>query len=315
MNLPDPPPTPPPASPSADGTTPTDPPRFAWHRDDFEARLGLGGGSFTRVHSGVWLMVAAAVTAGFYGVLLLLLPPSRFVALFTERGAVQVFIVLGFCWAVLVLLVKHTKIRRQLAALDYTELVPADPEFVLSPGTVASVLGRLRSVCADPEHFILFNRIELALSNLRNMGRIGDVDEVLRSKADNDADVVESSYTVVRGLVWALPVLGFIGTVQGLSVALGSFGDVLVESSDFATIKPALRSVTGGLSTAFDTTFVALVAALCVQMLYTATHKREEDLLDACNDYCQRHIVGRLRLTPFGAQGSQGVQDPQGGRA
>ena len=241
------------------------PPRFAWHRDDPEARLGLGGGSFTRVRSTVWLVAAGAVTALFFG-LLLAMPESRAVAMFTQRGAAQPLIILGASWAVLMLLIKQAKIGRQLAALRMDDLVPPDPDFVLSPGTVDSVLARLRGACAD-----------------------------------HDADVVESSYTLVRGLIWAIPVLGFIGTVQGLSGALGSFGDVLVETNDFATIKPALRGVTGGLSTAFDTTFVGLVSALGVQLLYTVTRKREEDLLDACTDYCQRHVVGRLRLTPFDA--------------
>ncbi|MEM1109633.1 MAG: MotA/TolQ/ExbB proton channel family protein [Planctomycetota bacterium] len=271
---------------------------FAWYRQDPEARLGIGGSRFTGVRSGAWLVAAGLVATVFYAGLAVL-PLGRFVEIFTERGVVQYVTVLFFFWAVLILLVKSMKVRRQGAALSHDRLVPSDPEFVLSPGTVDQVLDDLRRVCADPSQFILFNRIEFALSNLKNMGRIGDVDEVLRSKADNDSDVMESSYTLVRGLIWAIPVLGFIGTVQGLSGSLGSFGQVLVDTDDFASIKPALKEVTAGLSTAFDTTFVALVAAVLVQLVLTFVRKREEDLLDGCNEYCQRHIVGRLRLTPF----------------
>jgi len=280
----------------------TDPPRFAWHRDDPEARLGLGGLRFTRVRSVVWFVGALLLTALFYGALSAI-PASRGTQLFTERGVVQYVIVHFFLWALLILVVKQLKISGQRKTLAYDQLLPADPDFVLSPGTVNAVLGHMRRVCADPRCFILFNRIEYTLSNLKNMGRIGDVDEVLQSRADNDIDVMESSYTLLRGLIWAIPVLGFIGTVQGLSGSLGSFGQVLVETDDFASIKPALRDVTAGLSTAFDTTFVALVAALLVQLFLTATRKREEELLDGCNEYCQRHIVGRLRLTPFDQSG------------
>ncbi|MEM9420821.1 MAG: MotA/TolQ/ExbB proton channel family protein [Planctomycetota bacterium] len=263
--------------------------------------MGIGGSRFTGVRSGAWLLVAGIATALFYGILAVV-PTQRLVELFTERGVVQYVTVLFFFWAILMLWIKHIKISRQHAALGYDRLVPADPDFVLSPGTVKGVLTDLHRVCVDPSQFILFNRIEFALSNLKNMGRISDVDEVLRSKAENDVDVMESSYTLVRGLIWAIPVLGFIGTVQGLSGSLGSFGQVLVDTDDFASIKPALKEVTAGLSTAFDTTFVALVAALLVQLLLTFVRKREEDLLDACNEYCQRHIVGRLRLTPFDVQ-------------
>ena len=35
--------------------------------------------------------------------------------------------------------------------------------------------------------------------------------------------------------------------------------------------------------------------------LRTMVRKGEEELLDACKEYCQRHVVGRLRLMPFEA--------------
>ena len=69
-----------------------------------------------------------------------------------------------------------------------------------------------------------------------------------------------SSYILLNGLVWATPVLGFIGTVLGLSAAIGEFTQTLgVDSTDLAAIKLSLTGVTGGLATAFETTLVALV--------------------------------------------------------
>jgi hypothetical protein len=74
---------------------------------------------------------------------------------------------------------------------------------------------------------------------------------------------------------------------------------VLGESTDFSKLKPALQEVTGGLAVAFETTLVALVAAVIIQLLLTFVRKAEEELLDACKEYCQRYIVGRIRLVPF----------------
>lgn len=93
--------------------------------------------------------------------------------------------------------------------------------------------------------------------------------------------------------------MGFIGTVLGLSAAIGGFGDVLGEAEDLSAITSSLTVVTGGLATAFETTLEALVAALAIQMLFTLLHKGEEEFLDECSDYCHRHIVNRLRLLPF----------------
>ena len=82
-------------------------------------------------------------------------------------------------------------------------------------------------------------------------------------------------------------------------MAIGGFGSVLAAASDFEQVKGALQGVTSGLSIAFETTMQGLVAALIIQLLMTAVKKSEEEFLDACSEYCARHIVGRLRLLPF----------------
>ena len=94
-------------------------------------------------------------------------------------------------------------------------------------------------------------------------------------------------------------VLGFIGTVLGLSDAIGGFGGVLESAGEISEITQALKGVTAGLYTAFDTTLVALIAALVIQLLLTFLKKAEEEFLDACAEYCSRHVVGRLRVMPF----------------
>ena len=126
-----------------------------------------------------------------------------------------------------------------------------------------------------------------------------DVDEILRSQAEHDESIMESSYAIVRGLIWAIPVLGFIGTVLGLSNAIGGFSNVLASAGEMSEISAALKGVTAGLATAFDTTLVALVAALLLQMITTVVHKNEQEFLDSCTEYCHRHIVNRLRIMPF----------------
>jgi hypothetical protein len=107
---------------------------------------------------------------------------------------------------------------------------------------------------------------------------------------------METSYALLQGFVWAIPVLGFIGTVLGLSQAIGSFTAVLGTGEDVSAITGALGKVTAGLATAFDTTLVALVAALIIQLLMVMTKKSEEEFLDEAMEYGIRNIVGRLRL-------------------
>jgi biopolymer transport protein ExbB/TolQ len=194
-----------------------------------------------------------------------------------------------------ILFLKGRKIQFQERALKLSA-VPAEPEFVLTETTAASVLARIHSLVDHPRHFVLLNRLDRALSNFQNMGQVNDVSAILRAQAENDEDQVASSYTVVNGLVWAIPVLGFIGTVLGLSLAIGRFTSTLQAAGDLTLIRASLQGVTGGLATAFESTLVALTFTLILQLVITFQQKREMTFLDECNDYCHSHIVSKLRL-------------------
>ena len=149
------------------------------------------------------------------------------------------------------------------------------------------------------ERFIAYNRILIAISNLKNLGRVSDVDDMLRSIAERDESAHETSFGLLNGFLWAIPVLGFIGTVLGLGLSIASFSSLLSSQSDMSGIVASLKEVTGGLSTAFDTTLLALVIALFLQLWMTIQKSNEERFLDDCSDYCMKQIVSRIKILPY----------------
>ena len=123
----------------------------------------------------------------------------------------------------------------------------------------------------------------------------------LERAADADSDLyqlaLQNSYSLVRVLLWAIPILGFIGTVIGMSQAVGSFEGVLGNADNVDGLKAGLTKVTGGLGTAFDTTYLALVISVLLAIPMNGIERREEKLLNA--------IDGRVRdavlvLSPMG---------------
>ena len=268
-----------------------------WTRSDIEQRIGFSGGRYTRTNNTFTFLIALLLSIAFYGAVTQL-EGTYFASMFLERGPIPYFIVFFFMWSLSILFVKWNKLCFQRRALDVSVL-PDQSDFVLSPVTVDDVVAKLFSITDDPKHFVLFNRILVALSNLRNLGRVTDVDEMLRSQAEHDEASMETSYSLLKGFVWAIPVLGFIGTVLGLSQAIGSFGDVLASGAETNQITDSLMGVTAGLATAFETTLEALVAALLIQFCVTFLRKAEEEFLDDAREYCHRNIVNRLRMMPF----------------
>lgn len=272
-------------------------PALSWTRLDPEQRLAFRGGRFTRVNTWCALLLGTSLAVVFYACVLPF--QGHFLSdTFTQRGIIPYCIVFLSGWSVAILWLKYLKLKLQKRTLPLV-VVPDDPEFVLTPVTVEDVNLRIYQAVDDPRQFVLFNRIMVALSNLKNLGRVTDVDEILQSQAEIDESVMETSYSLLQGFVWAVPVLGFIGTVQGLSMAIGSFGGVLSASTEMTQLKDALRQVTAGLSIAFETTMHGLVAALFIQLALTALKKSEEEFLDSCSEYTSRHIVGRLRLLAY----------------
>jgi biopolymer transport protein ExbB/TolQ len=245
------------------------------------------------------LVAGILLTTAFYLVVIFGLRQVEsakfFCDMFTERGIIPYFTMLFFFWAIAILHTKSRKLKLQRAALRLKP-VPVDPDFILNRETARDVLLKLRGEVDDTRHFILSNRVDRALSNMQNLGLISDVSNILATQAEFDEDQLASSYSLVNGFLWAIPVFGFIGTVLGLSQAIGAFGTTLKSAADLSALKTSLQDVTGGLSTAFETTLVALVCALIVQLLLSFIQGLEAQFLDDCNDYCHSNIVSKLKL-------------------
>ncbi|HQX51237.1 MAG TPA: MotA/TolQ/ExbB proton channel family protein [Planctomycetaceae bacterium] len=274
-------------------------PPLRWNRMDIEQRLYGGGGRFTRVNMLRSSVVGLAISVLFYLPLIAFpkLPLSR---MFLERGSTPYAIVFLSAWASFALIIKWRKLALQRRCLqEEYRVVPATPGFILAASSVDVVMNNIHNTVDDPRHFVLFNRIQIALSNLRNLGRVGDVEDILRAQGGHDESSMETSYSVLNSFVWAIPVLGFIGTVLGLSQAISQFGGVLQGAADMEAIKSSLQGVTGGLATAFETTLEALVAALLIQLWLAFLKKAEEEFLDECTEYCTRNVVNKLRIMVY----------------
>ena len=274
-----------------------------WHRHDPEQRFGFRGGRYTSPNKTLAFGIAVLLTLGFFALMLFGAPHVSFLEGFAEkfvsRGPTQYVVVLFFFWGAAMLWMKNRKLGFQLKAFELP-IFPADSEFVLTPDTAKDVIRRMHEMVDNPIHFAVLSRVERALSNLENIGHTADVTAVLKDQSDSDESQVAASYVLISGLLWAVPVLGFIGTVLGLSTAIGGFAATLQQEGDFSGIKESLTGVTAGLSTAFDTTLVSLILALILQLAVSFVQSRESSWLDACNEYCSRQLSSRLRLRNAG---------------
>ena len=322
-----------------DGGVGFDEPELSWSTQDIEQKIGFSGGRYTDTNAFFTFLVGLIMATLFFLVLEFLIGDSGTAAEWNENNKEMVSVVqedgstiqeeqvkpipihkafadkfinrgiggylmgagitLLFFWAVTILFIKGRKVsfQRKILALN---LIPQDPNFFLNNATARDALLRIRGQVDDPTHFLLLNRIDVALSNLQNIGEISEVASLTNAQASIDEDQVSASYSLINGFNWAIPVLGFIGTVLGLGAAIGEFGVTIQLADDVDKLKNSLTDVTGGLSTAFDTTLLGLVASIVVQMLMTFRKRQEFLLLDECNEYCQTYVLAKLKLEKSG---------------
>lgn len=140
---------------------------------------------------------------------------------------------------------------------------------------------------------ILLNRLDRALALWLGSKDIGRVQTWAQAESSRDVGSSDSSYALSRVLMWAIPILGFIGTVQGLGQAVAGFG-VLGGSADISAIKGAIGQVTVGLGVAFDTTLLALVLTTLLMFPLTSFQRREENLFGEIDNYMDDVLMARL---------------------
>ena len=213
--------------------------------------------------------------------------------LFLDRGLVPYPLVFLMMWSAAILFLKSKKLKRQKESMLF-DMLPNEVAETITVKSAGQFLKHIRDLPAKASESFLINRVTRGLDHFRVLQNSSEVGNRLSVQSEIDATAVESSYSMLKVFIWAIPILGFIGTVIGISAAVGGFqGDLADASMD--ELKESLGAVTGGLSTAFDTTLVALVMSMLVMFPTSSMQKAEEDLLNWVDEYCNENLLKRLK--------------------
>lgn len=185
-----------------------------------------------------------------------------------------------FCASFLHLLLKRKRLQQeqqQSAAISQTFLPAITADDALENDEQA-ILAKLQKHSIENDisaENLLVSRLTLFLNHHDD-----DVDETFGMK---EREYMRSSFSLSRFMVWAVPIMGFIGTVWGISNGIAHFSDAMTMTSSVtdvsAMLKENLPMVTSSLATAFDTTLLALLLSIPLMMLMISLEKSEEAYL------------------------------------
>jgi len=234
----------------------------------------------------------------------------KFGELFLDRGWVPFVLVFLMSWSGAIIILKALKLRRQRSYM-LMDLLPTELSREITVDSLDKFVAHIHSLPGEPGESFLINRVLRGLEHFRVRKSTSETVTMMASQSEIDANNVMSSYTAIKVFIWAIPIMGFIGTVIGISAAVGGFSGNLDSSGDINALKDSLNGVTGGLATAFDTTLVALVMSLMVKFPTSAMQKSEEGVLSWVDEYCNENLSRRLN---DGLEGGaeRGVGSPGG---
>lgn len=210
--------------------------------------------------------------------------------IFLKRGWVNYAEVFLFIWGLVILAMKMKKAKRQSQAM-LLDILPARLGQEINSSTVGDYIDHIYKLPFRLRDSLMVNRIRKALELFEKRNNNGEVAAILNAQSDIDANRISGSYTLLKVFLWAIPILGFIGTVQGLSTAVGSLSS---GSTDPEALKVSINSLTGGLGVAFDTTLLGLVLSLIMSFPMAAMQKREEEVLTLIDAFCNERLLPKL---------------------
>ena len=255
----------------------------------------------------IW--IALGIGIGIFALVYLMALATKYTrGLLYERGWVQFAETFFFGWGVAFLVLKFLKLRHQESALRL-DVMPVELGREVTKDSVQVFIQHVYSLPVKLRDSLMVNRIRKALELFESRQVNGEVATMMANQSNINGSRIGGSYTLVKVFIWAIPILGFIGTVIGLSDAIGYFKGVMSPEAvkDPALLMKSMGGVTGGLATAFDTTLLALIYAITLSLPMSSLHKIEEDNLSNIDAYCNEILLPRLNDGSNTAGGDMGA--------
>ena len=205
-----------------------------------------------------------------------------------DRGPVQLAIIVLFWWALAFLIQKGVLIW-QLGAGAFHRVEEVAIPRQITPHNAWDVVNAIGST----GNTIFDFRLRRGLQIISEQGDSRAAASFLNGQASADEEAAFRSYAFLRFAMWAMPILGFIGTVVGIGTGVGSFS-ASISSTEVNALRDSLTGVTGGLTMAFDTTLAGLVATTIVTGIYTLMLRREQNILGVVDSLLRREVISRL---------------------
>ena len=188
-------------------------------------------------------------------------------------------------WAFAIMIYKGIGAYRQRSLLEQ-DLILLSEDMRILPQDTRELSRRIQSLPGAVQSFMLPRALTAALHRFEATGNVQDASSAVREVCETEAERLESELSMIRYIAWAIPSIGFIGTVRGI-------GDAL--SQAHKAVEGDITGVTQSLGVAFNSTFIALVISIVVMFFVHQLQLVQERLVLDTENYADDHLIRHLQ--------------------
>lgn len=188
-------------------------------------------------------------------------------------------------WAIAIMASKGLTTARESQLLQ-TEMVPLADGMRILPEDSREYARQVEALPSSQRRMLLPRALLAALHRFGATGSIQDASDTAHSTAEIESERLDSELAMVRYIAWAIPSIGFIGTVRGIGTALGQA---------HRAVEGDITGVTRNLGVAFNSTFIALLISIVLMFLLHQLQLRQERLVLDSESYVDSHLIRHLQ--------------------
>jgi hypothetical protein len=187
-------------------------------------------------------------------------------------------------WAFSILGFKGKETLGQQRILDQ-DLLRLPDGLPIGPEDTADLAGRLQSLPGYMQNYLLPRALLTAVERFGATRNVQNVSTAARDICESEGERMESELSIIRYIAWAIPSVGFIGTVRGIGDALGQA---------HRAVEGDISGVTSSLGVAFNSTFIALVISIVLMFFIHQLQLMQERLVLDSERYIDHWFIRRL---------------------
>jgi len=188
-------------------------------------------------------------------------------------------------WAIAIIGLR-TKIALHERRLLNQSLLEVAPGTSILPEDTRQYARPLQALPENEREYLLPRALLAALQRFGSTRNIQNVSASVREICETEADRLDSELSMIRYIIWAIPSIGFIGTVRGIGEALGQA---------HRAVEGDIVGVTVSLGIAFNSTFIALIISIFIMFLMHQLQLLQERLVLDAQDYCDVNLIRHLQ--------------------